>query len=516
MYKTVIIPLLSNIKESIMFNSKSFLFIFAIGLLFFGQLLLGMSNAAVEEDVASAVSFWEQRTSQVAAKKLAYWVEIQTALDTEVVSDELMEKVTASWSGAKVGGRMYTTWQGVYNRFVELLSPKPVIEEEVEQVEEPEFDFSALDIEIPDEQPDNAPPGLVTLASDQNTENNTVNRPDWFNPGGGYTSKTGMDGHYGYFEKQDGSISLNTQDTEEDYCDATSCTNRACNTCPNTRNPDGIPDWTYYSYEDAQVNADYPGRDFATLGWGPWDDLPQDVQTAVNGISLPTSTELAEALGTTHVQASYSYNRVGTATYEGDVKGVIRPDLFGTIYGTKDKPGTLENEYDDGGPRIRLVADFDAGQLDGELTARMTAQRLGFGPPVKQSLGIDEGHRWHSAHSHFFECPNSICAASYTAVRADSRNDGDGTYVHGRIETTVSPDAMLRTPVVRWNGIDLENLGTFEGQGLYGEFIATCTTSTHCTSFNNTLIDPAAAIAGYINHPRFVGSYLAPKEQPSN
>ncbi|MXX07686.1 MAG: hypothetical protein F4Z71_13090 [Gammaproteobacteria bacterium] len=71
----------------------------------------------VAEDVAAAVAFWQVRNNPA---KLQYWLEIQSALETGEVSDDLMARVTVSWNGASPGGRFYATWEGVYNRFVAL------------------------------------------------------------------------------------------------------------------------------------------------------------------------------------------------------------------------------------------------------------------------------------------------------------------------------------------------------------------------------------------------------------
>ena len=493
---------------------------------------------AVIEAVEDAVEFWENRN----ADKFAFWQEVLEALNGAEISDELMEKVSLAWANANPGGRMYDTWKGVYEAFTALSaeteeSPKPVEQDGVGDTD------NVVDWEIPDVQPEDAPEDLVVLQSDENN-NNPVQPawfdppeaggtppPAWFNPGGGYTKAKGQDGYLGWRESQWGQTSFDSDDADrytEDRCDQ----NGECialvpqdafpgvdcsiepNKCRQIANPDGILDWTYYSYEDAQVNEDYPGRNFAKLGWGLWGDLPLATREAITGIALPSHTEMAAELGATGTGNGWAVSSLtGTARYEGEAEGVFRPDLFGTIYGTRDDPSTADkNEYDDGEPRVSLTADFDKGLIDGELTARMTAQTLGFGPPVRQSLGLEKGYRWHSAHSHFFECPNSTCAESYTAVRADSRNDGDGTYVHGRIETTVDVDEMLRTPVVRWNGVRFVDSGafsSFDGQGLWGDFIATCKSGSDITCFGHA--DSTAAIRGYINHPRFVGSYGAAK-----
>ena len=495
---------------------------------------------AVIEAVEDAVEFWENRN----ADKFAFWQEVLEALNGAEISDELMEEVSQSWANANSGGRMYNTWKGVYEAFTALRaepeeSPKPVDQNEVGDTD------NVVDWEIPDVQPEDAPEDLVVLQSDENN-NNPVQPawfdppeaegtppPAWFNPGGGYTKAKTKDGYLGWRESQWGQTSFATENPDhytEDRCDQ----NGECialvpqdafpgvdcsiepNKCRQIANPDGILDWTYYSYEDAQVNEDYPGRNLAKLGWGPWDDLPMETRGAITGIALPSYTEMAAELGAVGTSNGWAVSTLtGTARYEGEAEGVFRPDLFGTVYGTKDDPSTPDkNEYDDGDPRISLTVNFDNLTIDGELTARMTAQRLGFGPPVRQSLGLDEGYRWHSAHSHFFECPDSTCAETYTAVRPSSKNDGDGTYVHGRIETTVDVDEMLRTPVVRWNGVRFVYSGghafsSFDGQGLWGEFIATCKSGSENTCFGH--VDSTAAIRGYINHPRFVGSYGAAK-----
>ena len=480
---------------------------------------------AVIEAVEDTVDFWENRN----ADRVAFWREVLEALNGAEISDELMEKVSLAWANANPGGRMYDTWKGVYEAFTALSaeteeSPKPVAQDEVGDTD------NVVDWEIPDVQPEDAPEDLVVLQSDENN-NNPVQPawfdppevegtppPAWFNPGGGYSSQWHEDGYAGWYTTQWGE-EYSSGDTTEDRCDDSGVCKiylprpeypgANCSTeqqkCRPVTNPDGIPDYTYHSYEDAAFTHPRWG---AKMAWGEWGELSSDVRAAVAGIDLPSFGEIAAELGATATGYGY-FPSAGTATYEGEAVGVFRPDLFGTVYGTKDDPSTSDkNEYDDGGPRISLTVDFGKMLIDGELTARMTAQRLGFGPPVRQSLGLEKGYRWHSAHSHFFECPNSTCAESYTAVRADSRNDGDGTYVHGRIETTVDVDEMLRTPVVRWNGIRITGTDDFEGQGLYGEVIATCSSGSGDACIWS---DATAAIRGYINHPRFVGSYGATK-----
>ena len=488
---------------------------------------------AVIEAVEDTVDFWENRN----ADKFAYWQEILEALNGAEISDELMEKVSQAWTNANPGGRMYNTWKGVYEAFTALREVAEV--EEVQQEEPPTLAAveeevgepeNVVDWEIPDVQPEDAPLDLVPQQSDENN-NNPVQPawfgppeavspppPAWFNPGGGYSSQWHEDGYAGWYTTQWGE-EFSSGDTTEDRCDDSGVCSILvprpeypgvdCSIeqqkCQTTTNPDGIPDYTYHSYEDAAFTHPRWG---AKMAWGEWGELPSDVRAAVVGIDLPSFDEIAAELGATATGYGFFPNS-GTATYEGEAVGVFRPDLFGTVYGTKDDPSTADkNEYDDGGPRVSLTVDFDKGTIDGELTARMTAQRLGFGPPVRQSLGLEKGYRWHSAHSHFFECPDSTCAETYTAVRPSSKNDGDGTYVHGRIETTVSVDEMLRTPVVRWNGIRITGTDDFEGQGLYGEVIATCSVGSGDACIWS---DATAAIRGYINHPRFVGSYGAAK-----
>ena len=480
--------------------------------------------AAVIEAVEDAMEFWENRN----ADKFAFWREVLEALNGAEISDELMEKVSQSWANAKSGGRMYNTWKGVFEAFTGLRAepedpPKPVEQDGVGDTD------NVVDWEIPDVQPEDAPEDLVVLQSDENN-NNPVQPawysppqvvtppPAWFNPGGGYSLRWYGDGYAGWYTTQWGE-EFQSGSTTEDRCDdsgvcrilvprpeypGVDCSIEKLK-CEPVTNPDGIPDYTYHSYEDAAFTHPRWG---AKMAWGEWGKLPSDVRAAVAGIDLPSLGEIAAELGATATGYGF-FPSSGTATYEGEAKGVFRPDLFGTVYGTRDDPSTADkNEYDDGGPRVSLTANFEKGLIDGELTARMTAQRLGFGPPVRQSLGLEEGYRWHSAHSHFFECPDSTCAETYTAVRASSKNDGDGTYVHGRIETTVDVDEMLRTPVVRWNGIRIAGTDDFEGQGLYGEVIATCSSGSGSACFWS---DATAAIRGYINHSRFVGSYGAAK-----
>ncbi len=80
-------------------------------------------------------------------------------------------------------------------------------------------------------------------------------------------------------------------------------------------------------------------------------------------------------------------------------------------------------------------------------------------------------------------------------------------------------DKELRSAVVRWNGIKIGKSGEFEGQGLYGEISAQCSNNNYANSnacATADLVDPSKVITGYINHPRFVGSYGATKCNGSN
>ena len=495
---------------------------------------LADDESEAERLVNEAVEFWSGRTSATAQAKLAYFTLIRDALTSGDVSDALMARVTASWEGANPGGRMYATWEAAFNALTalreaatveEVPEPEAEVEAQEDEQQEPEFDLSELEIPPPADDQE-----VVQLSEDVPVRPTWYSPPQvlgtpapaWFNPGGGYSSQWHEDGYAGWYTTQWGE-EFSSGDTTEDRCDDSGVCSifvprpeypgANCSTdqlkCQPTANPDGIPDYTYHSYEDAAFTHPRWG---AKMAWGEWGELPSDVRAAAVGIDLPSFGEIAAELGATATGYGFAPS-AGTAIYEGEAVGVFRPDLFGTVYGTKDDPGTADkNEYDDGGPRVSLTANFEKGIIDGELTARMTAQRLGFGPPVREYLirnrGLGSGYRWHSAHSHFFECPDSTCAATYTAVRADSRNDGDYTYVHGRIETTVDVDEMLRTPVVRWNGVRITGTDDFEGQGLYGELIATCSVGSGDDCIWS---DATAAIRGYINHPRFVGSYGAAK-----
>ncbi len=520
-------------------------------------------------DVDAAIEFWEGRTSQLAQEKLAYFTSIREALTSGDVPDALMERVTTSWEGANPGGRMYATWEAVFDALTALRAIA-----EVEEVLEEEPPTLAVEDEVEVVVINDPPPDLVPMQSDQNNvpvqptwysppKSAGTPAPAWFNPGGGYTQGVDDDGHAGLWTHQFPPGNPIFKATRKRPSNVTADKYRPSG---QIHGGDGIPDWSYESYEDAQINEAYPGRNFAKLGWGPWGDLPLATRQGIAGVALPTEGDIESALdicaGCEFKQGQHASSQTpsGTATYEGEAVGVFRPDLFGTVYGTRDDPGTAENEYDDGGPRVSLTADFDKGLIDGELTARETfpndAKTKRISTPWKKLspvqkakvLGMSDAEiaHWQKSASLSDAIAHSDKSARGPLVEIEAiTRDTDPTDMspmqrvwRNFLRTHAQPDTnnlgkvldlklgfyeiadeMLRTPVVRWNGVRFET-GTkrvpvgFEGYGLYGRFHGACSDGHNnatdgCTP--GSITDLSAAITGYINHPRFVGSYGAAK-----
>ncbi|MYB35736.1 MAG: transferrin-binding protein-like solute binding protein [Gammaproteobacteria bacterium] len=283
----------------------------------------------------------------------------------------------------------------------------------------------------------------------------------------------------------------------------------------NRRYPsgDGIPDWTYFSYEDAAA----PGG-MATLGWGPWDGLPPGLRAAIAGIALPADSDVEAALeicaGCEFKKGVYSAVTTpsGKATYEGEAEGVFRPDWFGVIYGRHDNPATTTvNEYDDGGPRVAFSVDFGSGTLDGTLTARLTTP-LPTGGCRAGSCGT---FTWLGSDA---EIRNMVTTNKAIVKAGGTPYANFGEYLDDTRGQLYDLDADLRSTVYYWRGIDFVTGSErvpfdFEGYGLYGRFHGKCGSglngSNDICGGTNEIRDLAAAISGYINHPRFVGSYGA-------
>ncbi|MYG63970.1 MAG: hypothetical protein F4099_08295 [Synechococcus sp. SB0673_bin_10] len=193
--------------------------------------------------------------------------------------------------------------------------------------------------------------------------------------------------------------------------------------------------------------------------------------------------------------AGFLHTSTGTATYKGDAQGIFRLDLFGTIYGNKDDPTTLTiDEYGYGGPRISLTLNFDKNYLDEELTARR---------PAGDIRSVPSGNLTHA--------PTFVMEYHATNQALEQTNQPTNPTFGDYADDATSLDAEMREVVVRWNGVPLSATGnqSFEGQGLSGIVYATCANGNNASCASQNVVDPASPIAGYINHPRFFGTYGA-------
>ena len=419
-------------------------------------------SSDASQEVAKAIEFWEnKKPSAMRTEKMAYWNEIADALNGSV-SDSLMDRVTKSWEGARVGGKFYNTWKSVYERFLAIKLQDALQDSQQQEPAKP-----IVVVVIPETTEGDVPPDAIP----QNSEPTEIARPAWFNPGGGYGKNISNDGFY---DTMPAIIVTCTIDF----------TNAGSYGC--SKEGEQIT-WTSartYTEQDDMKDNGY-------LGWGPWDDLPEDTKQAITAISVPSDESAKTKLGYNTVSSAgnISAGHTGTATYRGNAEGVFRPDLFGVVYGNKDNPNTGLNEYDDGGPRIELTVNFDKNYLNGKLSARRPANDISGHPP---SLRI--------------QAPRYINEYNDASDKANFDNFGDYADAHDDL------DNKMRSVVVYWNGIKLDIIDRngnranhFEGQGLYGEFVNTC--KTNC----GTDHDAVGGVRGIINHPRFVGSYIAPK-----
>ena len=450
------------------------------------------------------MAFWEARSNPA---KLGYWQSIRDALTSGDVPDALMAKVDTSWAGARPGGRMYETWKAVHAAFTALREATGVEDVPEDPEDPPLFDFSSLEI----------PPGedqLVTLQSDDPPVVTApdwfdppsapfIDRPVWFNPGGGYASNVSIDGYAGWRE-----LTQEEVDELDDLTDGKNVDEHGqCQhvNCGKSAGEEVTSGGEYFSYTDGAM-----GR----KRWGPWEGLSPEVQQAVTDIGLPPWGSAIDPLASLVYRDSSSENwwkqGGGTATYTGDARGMIRPDLQGVYYGTRDDPNTLlDNEFDDGGARIRLILDLDRNLVDAELSLRLSASGTDYAREQRYTRNGKTGAQVlteYRASNHALRKFNQEPYATFGDFIDAATTPG---------QNGLTLDEEMRVVTDRWYGLGLTGNGTFEGDGLSGAVWATCGQTSHLTGCSGLkkdgggASDPRSHVTGHINRGMFVGHYVA-------